>query len=85
MELKTEAVSVVLPRQSCRGVMFAHGSWQRGKRKLLWQFTVAIKSDPVAPVNAPRVRYSAAYPTRAERMLRRETKTTVAIYCGNQV
>ena len=35
--------------------------------------------------NAPRVRYSAAYPTRAERMLRRETKTTVAIYCGNQM
>ena len=33
----------------------------------------------------PRVRYSAAYPTRAERILRRETKTTVAIYCGNQV
>jgi len=31
------------------------------------------------------VRYSAAYPTGAERMLRRETKTTVAIYCGNQV
>ena len=24
-----------------------------------------------------KVRYSAAYPTRAERMLRRETKTTV--------
>ena len=35
--------------------------------------------------NLPRVRYSAAYPTGAERMLRRETKTTVAIYCGNQV
>ena len=33
----------------------------------------------------PRVRCSAAYPTGAERMLRRETKTTVAIYCGNQV
>ena len=33
----------------------------------------------------PRVRYSAAYPTGAERMLRWETKTTVAIYCGNHV
>ena len=39
----------------------------------------------VSAVNPPRVRYSAAYPTGAERMLRRETKTTVAIYCGNQV
>ena len=29
--------------------------------------------------------YSAAYPTRAERGLRRGTKTTVAIYCGNHV
>ena len=35
--------------------------------------------------NALQVRYSAAYPTGAERMLRRETKTTVAIYCGNHV
>ena len=35
--------------------------------------------------NPPRVRYSDAYPTGAERVLRRETKTTVAIYCGNQV
>ena len=32
-----------------------------------------------------RVRYSAAYPTRAERGLRRGTKTTVVIYCGNHV
>ena len=32
-----------------------------------------------------KVRYSAAYPTGRERMLRREAKTTVAIYCGNQV
>ena len=36
-------------------------------------------------VENAKVRYSAAYPTRRERMLRRETKTTVAIYCGNQV
>ena len=35
--------------------------------------------------HAVRARYSAAYPTGAERMLRREMKTTVAIYCGNQV
>ena len=28
--------------------------------------------------------YSAAYPTGRERMLSREVKTTVAIYCGNQ-
>ena len=35
--------------------------------------------------NLPRVRYSAAYPTRAERMLVWKTKTTVAIYCGNQM
>lgn len=33
----------------------------------------------------PQVRYSAAYPTRAECMLRRKMKTTMAIYCGNQV
>ena len=31
----------------------------------------------------PRVRYSVAYPSGRECMLRRETKTTVAIYCGN--
>ena len=35
--------------------------------------------------NLPRMRYSAAYPTRAERMLVWKTKTTVAIYCGNQM
>ena len=35
--------------------------------------------------NASRVRCSAAYPTDAERMLVWKTKTTVAIYCGNQV
>ena len=29
--------------------------------------------------------YSAAYPTGAERMLVWKTKTTVAIYCGNQM
>ena len=34
--------------------------------------------------NSPRMRYSAAYPTRVERMLRREEKATVvAISCGN--
>ena len=33
----------------------------------------------------PQVRYSAAYPTGRERMLVWKTKTTVAIYCGNQV
>ena len=35
--------------------------------------------------NVPQVRYSAAYPTGAERMLVWKTKTTVAIYCGNQM
>jgi len=29
--------------------MFVHGGGQHGRRKLLWQFTVAIKSDPVTP------------------------------------
>ena len=35
--------------------------------------------------NVPRVRYSAAYPTGRELLSRRETKITVAIYCGTQV
>ena len=46
---------------------------------------VSGKLPMCCAANPPRVRYSAAYPTRAERMLRRETKITVAIYCGNQV
>ena len=29
--------------------MFVHGGGQHWWEKLLWQFTVAIKSDPVAP------------------------------------
>ena len=33
----------------------------------------------------PQERYSAAYPTGAERMLVWKTKTTAAIYCGNQM
>ena len=37
-----------------RGVVVAEvvRPWggQHGRRKLLWQFTVAIKSDPVAPM-----------------------------------
>ena len=39
----------------------------------------------LSAAEVPRVRYSAAYPTGRELMLRRETKITVAIYCGNQV
>ena len=35
----------------------------------------------VSAGNSPQVRYSVAYSTDAERMLRRETKTTVAIKC----
>ena len=31
------------------GGMFAHRGGQHGRRRLLWQFTVAIKCDPVAP------------------------------------
>ena len=30
--------------------MFVHGGGQHWWEKILWQFTVAIKSDPVAPV-----------------------------------
>ena len=45
------------PRRNCRGGMFVHGGGQYGRRKLLWQFTVAIKSDPVAPrLHTPRAR-----------------------------
>ena len=36
----------------------------------------------VSAGNSPRVRYSAAYPTGRELMLRWETKTTVTIYCA---
>ena len=43
------------------------------------------KKPMVSAADVPRMRYSAAYPTGAERMLRRETKTTVAIYGGNHV
>ena len=40
------------------------------------------KEKPVVSAgNSPQVRYSVAYSTDAERMLRRETKTTVAIKC----
>ena len=50
------------------------------------QLTYMSNEKPMAgAADVPRVRYSAAYPTGAERMLRREKKTTVAIYCGNQV
>jgi len=35
--------------------MFVHGGGQHGRRKLLWQFTVAIKSDPVTPKEPPQV------------------------------
>ena len=42
MELKTEAVSVVLSGQNCRGVVVAHESWQRWKRKLLWQSCLTL-------------------------------------------
>ena len=56
--------------------------------------TIKIKAKKVAKIVAcketengdrDKMRYSAVYPMDAERMLRRETKTTVAIYCGNQV
>ena len=39
----------------------------------------------VSAAKEPHVRYSAAYPTGRELLPRRETKITVAIYCGNQV
>ena len=42
-------VGLAVARRNCRGGMFVHGGGQHGRRKLLWQFTVAIKSDPVAP------------------------------------
>ena len=35
-------------RRNCRSGMFVHGGGQHWWEKLLWQFTVAIKSDPVA-------------------------------------
>ena len=40
-------------RENCRGGMFVHGGGQHGRRKLLWQFTVAIKCDPVVPIITP--------------------------------
>ena len=55
-------------------------------RKLLWQFTVAIKSDPVAPTmnrssvnsaKSSKVKYSAAYPTGRERLRNSEVECTV--------
>ena len=49
------------------------------------QIDMSNEKPMVIAANAPRVRYSAAYPTGAERMLRRETKTTVAIYFGIQL
>ena len=49
-------------------------------------YNMRINMSNVRPMGiaakVPQVRYSAAYPTRAERMLRRETKTTVAIKCN---
>ena len=49
------------------------------------QIDMSVEQPLSCAANAPQVGCSAAYPTGAERMLRRETKTTVAIYCGNQV
>ena len=49
-------------------------------------YNMRINMSNVRPMGiaakVPQVRYSAAYPTGAERMLRRETKTTVAIKCN---
>ena len=49
----------------------------------------AVSCDQPQPdvEKAPIVIYDGpvAYPTRAERGLRRGTKTTVVIYCGNHV
>ena len=40
----------VVTWQNCCGGVLVHGGGQYGRRKLLWQFTVAIKSDSVALV-----------------------------------
>ena len=49
------------------------------------QIDMSNEKPMVSAANPPRMRYSAAYSTGAERMLRRETKTTVAIYGGDHV
>ena len=38
----------------------------------MWYIDMSVKQPMVSAAKAPRMRYSAAYPTGAERMLRRE-------------